>query len=109
MSPGTAVWITGVGAATPLGHGCEAIGDGLLAGRSGVRQVTSFPVADHPSQVAAWMDRVPCPAGWSEAEFARLSRHEQLVLWCCASALRDAGWWDRRADVRVGLVLVVGA
>jgi 3-oxoacyl-[acyl-carrier-protein] synthase II len=109
LSPATAVWITGVGAATPLGHSCEEIADCLLAGRSGVRSVTSFPVADHPSQIAAWMDAVPCPAGWDPSEFAGLSRHEQLVLWCCVSALRDAGWWERRADVRVGLVLGVGA
>jgi 3-oxoacyl-[acyl-carrier-protein] synthase II len=109
LSPATAVWITGVGAATPLGHSCEQIADRLLAGRSGVRTVSRFPVADHPSQVAAWMDEVPCPSGWDGADFARLSRHEQLVLWCCTSALRDAGWWDRRSAVRVGLVLGVGA
>jgi 3-oxoacyl-[acyl-carrier-protein] synthase II len=109
LSPGTAVWITGVGAATPLGHAYEGIADRLLAGHSGVRTVTGFPVADHPSQVAGWMDGVPCPPGWDAAEFGRLPRHEQLVLWCCVGALQDAGWWERRATVRVGLVLGLGA
>jgi len=31
------------------------------------------------------------------------------VLWCCDAALRDAGWWERRSEVRVGLVLGMGA
>ena len=31
------------------------------------------------------------------------------MLWCCVAALRDAGWWDRRSDVRCGLVLGQGA
>ena len=33
----------------------------------------------------------------------------RLVLWCCTKALGDAGWWQRRAEVRVGLILGVGA
>ncbi|HZT78638.1 MAG TPA: beta-ketoacyl synthase N-terminal-like domain-containing protein, partial [Gemmataceae bacterium] len=92
MSQQTAVWITGVGAATPLGHSYPAIADGLLAGRSGVARVTRFDVAEHPSQIAGQMDGVPCPPGWEADEFRRRPPLEQLVLWCCAQALRDAGW-----------------
>jgi 3-oxoacyl-[acyl-carrier-protein] synthase II len=105
----TPVWITGVGAATPLGSDYASIADGLLAGRSGVRRVEGFDVSEHPSQIAGQIDRVPCPPGLEPAEFARLPRLEQLVLWCCYAALRDAGWWERRQDVRVGLVLGIGA
>ena len=105
----TPVWITGVGAATPLGSDYATIADGLLAGRSGVRRVEGFDVSEHPSQIAGQFDRVPCPPGHDPAEFARLHRLEQLVLWCCHAALRDAGWWERRSDVRVGLVLGIGA
>jgi 3-oxoacyl-[acyl-carrier-protein] synthase II len=105
----TPVWITGVGAATPLGSDYRAIADGLLAGRSGVRRVEGFDVSEHPSQIAGQLGRVPCPPGHDPAEFAGLHRLEQLVLWCCDSALRDAGWWERRGEVRVGLVLGIGA
>ena len=42
-------------------------------------------------------------------EFGRLHRLEQLMLWCCTAALRDAGWWERRSEVRIGLVLGIGA
>jgi 3-oxoacyl-[acyl-carrier-protein] synthase II len=109
MSGVDGVWITGVGAATPLGNTFDSIADNLLAGRSGVAAIEEFPVADHPSQIAGRIQEVPCPAGWEVAAFRRRRPIEQLVLWCCAEALRDAGWWDRRERVRIGLVLGVGA
>jgi 3-oxoacyl-[acyl-carrier-protein] synthase II len=99
------IWITGVGAATALGHSFSAIADNLLAGRSGVRRVSRFPVADHPCQIAALVEHIPCPPDWKEQEFSRLRRLEQLTLWCCNTALRDSGWWARRSDIRLGLVL----
>ena len=55
------------------------------------------------------MAEVPCPPGQDAAEFAGLHRLEQLLRWCCVAALRDAGWWERRGEVRVGLVLGIGA
>ncbi len=109
MTHETAVWITGVGAATPLGCNYDAIADGLLAGHSGVRRVETFDVADHPSQIAGQFGAVPCPPSQKAEAFARLPRLEQLVLWCGESALRDAGWWERRSEVRLGLILGMGA
>src|SRR5262249_35732391 len=109
LSQETAVWVTGVGAATPLGTDYHTIADNLLAGRSGIRRVSTFDVAEHPCQVAGQLDTVPCPPGLSPASFSQLHRLEQLVLWCCASALRDAGWWERRSETRVGLALGIGA
>ena len=46
------ICITGVGAATPLGHTYQDFARKLLAGVSGVAQVQSFSVSDHPSQIA---------------------------------------------------------
>jgi 3-oxoacyl-[acyl-carrier-protein] synthase II len=103
------VWITGVGTATPLGCSYGAVADGLLAGRSGVDHVTSFNVADHPSQIAGQVSSIPCPPGEDPESFSRLTRMEQLLQWCCQTALRESGWWERRAEVRVGMVLGVGA
>jgi 3-oxoacyl-[acyl-carrier-protein] synthase II len=109
VKPRTAVWITGVGAVTPLGHVYAEIADALLAGRSGVRTVSSFDVSQHPSQIAGQIGTIACPPGWEEADFDRLLRLERLTLWCCYDALRDAGWWDRREELRIGLVLGLGA
>lgn len=109
MSAPNAVWITGIGAATPLGNSYSAIAEGLLAGRSGVRAVTSFDVADHPCQIAGQVGDVPCPDELAPDEFRGLHRLEQLMLWCATQALKDAGWWHERESVRLGLVLGVGA
>jgi 3-oxoacyl-[acyl-carrier-protein] synthase II len=104
-----AIWITGAGTATPLGHTYDEVADHLLAGHSCVGRVTGFDIAEHPSQIAAQVHEVPCPPGLAPADFARRHRLEQLVLWCCTSALRDAGWWERRSQVRLGMVIGLGA
>jgi 3-oxoacyl-[acyl-carrier-protein] synthase II len=103
------VWVTGVGAATPLGTTYEAIANGLLEGRSGVRHVTGFSVKDHPCQIAGQLDGLPCPDGWDPAEFEFLPPLEKVALWCSSVALRDAGYWENRAEIRVGVVLGLGA
>ena len=102
-------WITGVGASTPVGNDLKTIAANLLAGRSGIRLVEEFPVADHPSRIAGRVAAIPCPAGWDPVEFASRRPLEQLVLSCCVGALRDSGWWERRDAVRIGLVLGLGA
>jgi 3-oxoacyl-[acyl-carrier-protein] synthase II len=109
MSHDTAVWITGVGTATPLGNTYDTFAEGLLCGRSGVRAARGFDVSEHPSQIAGQIEPVPCPPDCDPELFARLYPTEQVTLWCCHNALRDSGWWERREEVRFGLVLGVGA
>src|SRR5262249_17229654 len=46
--------------------------------------------------------------GWDPERFGRLPRLERLTLWCCVAALRDAGWWERRGELRLGLGLGTG-
>jgi 3-oxoacyl-[acyl-carrier-protein] synthase II len=103
------VWITGVGTATPLGTAYDMVAARLLEGQSGVRMVNGFDVTEHPSQIAGQIGRIPCPHGHDPSNFDLLPPLEQLVRWCCDAALRDAGWWERRGEVRVGLVLGTGA
>jgi 3-oxoacyl-[acyl-carrier-protein] synthase II len=99
------VWITGIGAATPLGNDFATIAGALLAGRSGVRAIEAFDVSQHPSRLAAGLGAVPCPPGFAADAFARRDRVIQADLWNGTAALRDAGLWDGRAGARVGLVL----
>lgn len=103
------IWITGLGTSTPIGDDFDSISASLLAGKSGIRLVEEFSVADHPSRMAGRVAGIPCPGGWDPVEFAFRRPLEQLVVSCCVRALRDSGWWDRRGSVRVGLVLGLGA
>ncbi len=104
-----AAWITGIGACTPVGDGFDAIASNLLEGRSGIRGVTEFAVADHPSRIAGRIGPIPRPPGLDPARFDARRPLERLALWCSAAALRDSGWWDRRGRARIGLVLGLGA
>jgi 3-oxoacyl-[acyl-carrier-protein] synthase II len=104
-----AVWITGIGTCSPLGDSFNQFAENLLAGRSGVRRVRGFSVEDHPSQIAGQVERVPCPPGEDPGAFARLHRLEQLARWCCIEALRDSGLWPDRHQLRIGVVLGMGA
>ena len=99
------VWITGVGAFTPIGSTYRDIAEHLLSGVSGVQRVATFDVKDHLSQIGAITGDVPCPAGWDEREFAALPKLEQATLWCGIQALQDAGRWQQRSNLRIGVVL----
>jgi 3-oxoacyl-[acyl-carrier-protein] synthase II len=103
------IWITGIGAATPLGCGLAEIESNLLAGRSGVTRVTRFPTDDYPSRIAAQIGPVPAPPACDPRAFAALNPLEQVARWCAETALRDAGLWGIQREARVGLVLGLGA
>jgi 3-oxoacyl-[acyl-carrier-protein] synthase II len=103
-----AVWITGVGLATPLGLTFADLAANFLAGKSGVSRVAHFDPTDQPCQVAACLGTLPAPEGWDVDDFARLGAWEQVLIWTAVNALRDAGWWERRTEARVGLVLGIG-
>ncbi len=103
-----AVWITGIGVATSLGNTYDELATNLMAGKSGVSRVTRFDTTEQPCRVAACLGPLDAPAGWDVAEFARLEIAEQMLIWTSVNALRDAGYWERRSDLRVGLVMGVG-
>lgn len=82
--------VTGLGAVTPLGRDVEALWDGVLAGRSGVRLLDDEWAAGLPVRLAATVtddlieiiDRVPA---------RRLDRAQQLALVATREAWRHAG------------------
>ena len=103
------IWITGVGAATPLGSELADIEANLLAGRSGVSLVTRFPTDDYPSRIAAQLPESLRPRGCDFTAFSASQPLDQLAHCCVESALRDANLWDSYRGARVGLVLGIGA
>src|ERR1700723_1439585 len=103
------VWITGVGAATPLGCNLAEIEANLLAGQSGVSLVTRFSTTDYPSRIAAQLRAPLHPFDGDILSFSERPPLDQLAHWCVESALRDAGLWGNHREPRVGLVLGIGA
>jgi 3-oxoacyl-[acyl-carrier-protein] synthase II len=109
MDTAEPVWITGVGAATPLGSTLAAIEANLLAGRSGVSLVTRFPTDDYPSRIAAQLAEPLQPSDGEASRFLARQPLDQLAHFCVESALRDANLWESYRQERVGLVLGIGA
>jgi 3-oxoacyl-[acyl-carrier-protein] synthase II len=74
--------VTGLGALTALGRGVPAFWDGLLAGRSGFRPVTLFPVSRYVARSAAEIAEAPAdPEGELVLRahlFARAAAEEAL-------------------------------
>src|SRR6185437_12575702 len=96
------IWITGVGAATPLGCGLAEIEANLLAGRSGVTRVSRFPTDDYPSRIAAQLGEIPAPTECDPRALAAMTPLDRLALWCGQTAMRDAGLWGVHRNLRVG-------
>jgi 3-oxoacyl-[acyl-carrier-protein] synthase II len=105
----TRVWITGVGAVTPLGHEFAVFADNLLAGRSGVAARTISGDGQGPPQFVASVGDIPVPPSFQPGRFQARDRLEQLALSCAARALADAGLFEVRGSRRIGLVLGLGA
>ena len=85
------VVITGVGAVTPLGLNVPDMWDALLAGRSGVTNITQFDASDLPCQIAAEVKGFDPRAYINFKEARRMARVSQLSVAAAQEAMRDAG------------------
>jgi 3-oxoacyl-[acyl-carrier-protein] synthase II len=83
--------ITGLGLLTPLGIGVEAFWEGLTAGRSGVRRVTTVDVSDLPSQIAGDVPGFEPRDYLPAKEARRVTRATQFAVAAARLALADAG------------------
>ncbi|HJT33424.1 MAG TPA: beta-ketoacyl-[acyl-carrier-protein] synthase family protein [Pirellulales bacterium] len=103
------IWITGVGALSPLGCGFDEISKSLLAGRSAIRPIADLEVQEHPCKIAGQLVLPPSPPELDAAAYNRFFPLEQCALACSVQALKDAGLWERRHTLRIGVVLGAAA
>jgi 3-oxoacyl-[acyl-carrier-protein] synthase II len=82
------VAVTGVGLVTPLGFGVPESWSGLLAGRSGIRRITRFPVDHLKTTMAGFVDLPEDAEGEPLHAAARVERCAALAA---EEALADAG------------------
>ncbi|MFF3345839.1 beta-ketoacyl-[acyl-carrier-protein] synthase family protein [Streptomyces sp. NPDC002779] len=91
MAPhGDDVLVTGVGALTPLGATAAASWDGLLAGRSGVRDLGPDWPEELPVRIAGTVAGDLTEA-IGRAQARKLDRGEQLAVLAAREAWQDAG------------------
>ncbi|MFO7193146.1 MAG: beta-ketoacyl-ACP synthase II [Thermocrispum agreste] len=107
------VVVTGLGATTPLGGDVDALWDGLLASRSGVRLLEEEWVEtyDLPVRIAAPLAVEPTEV-LPRVEARRLDRVEQVAMVAARQAWRDAGFGEGEdaggEPERLGVVIGTG-
>jgi 3-oxoacyl-[acyl-carrier-protein] synthase II len=102
------VVVTGVGATTPLGGDAASFWDGLLAGRSGVRDLTEEWAEQLPVRFAARVAVEPS-AHLKPVEMRRLDRSAQFALIAAREAWKDAGFEGKFAEPnRLGVMVGSG-
>ncbi|MCE5191664.1 MAG: beta-ketoacyl-ACP synthase II [Actinomycetia bacterium] len=103
------VAVTGIGAISALGPNATATWEGLVAGRSGVHEITSFDVSKYTTRFAATLDDWD-PSPWLDPrEMRRIARFQQFAVVAALEALADSGLViDERNAERVGVIVGSG-
>lgn len=101
------VFITGMGAVTPIGNDVMHYWQSLVAGKSGAARVTAFDPGDMPYSIACEVkDYVPPP---SKQGIERWPRATQFALTVAQQSLADAGLTiDESNRERVGVFMATG-
>jgi 3-oxoacyl-[acyl-carrier-protein] synthase II len=102
----TRVVVTGLGAITPVGADVASTWESMLAGRSGVRQLTDDWAAELPARIAAWAAVDPATL-IDRVQSRRLDRCEQLALVAAREAWAHAGAPEVDPE-RLGVVVSSG-
>jgi 3-oxoacyl-[acyl-carrier-protein] synthase II len=84
------VVVTGMGAITPVGHDVPSSWDALIAGRSGIAEVTLFETSDLDVRIAGEVKGFDPTAYLDRKEARRMDRFLQFGLVAAQEAWRDA-------------------
>jgi 3-oxoacyl-[acyl-carrier-protein] synthase II len=102
----TRVVVTGLGAITPLGADVASTWESMLAGRSGVGQLTDDWAAELPARIAAWAAADPATL-IDRVQARRLDRCEQFAIVAAREAWAHAGSPEVDPE-RLGVVVSSG-
>ncbi|MBO4296098.1 MAG: beta-ketoacyl-[acyl-carrier-protein] synthase family protein [Desulfovibrio sp.] len=107
--PNTTLVITGMGAVTPIGIGCDAYWQALLEGRCGVGPVTRFDPAGCPVRIAAEVHGLALSEEVCRTLGRNMDLFSQFAFAAAEEALQDAdikpGFNAERTGVVMGTAL----
>ena len=88
---GRRVVVTGIGVVSPVGTGAGVAWDALVAGRSGVADITLFDTTDYPIHVAGEVKGFDATRYMDGKDARRHDRNTHFAVAAAGEALRDAG------------------
>lgn len=103
------VVVTGMGLLSPAGNNVDAFWQGITCGKSSIRRLSHFDIADMPVCAAGEVDNSALGEALAEGVSKRMDRAALLGLVAARNALKDAGIADEaRNGMRIGLSLGTG-
>ena len=103
------VVITGTGIVSPIGNDPETYFANLLAGKSGVSNITRFDTSAYPVHFAGEVKEFDGSAYFDAKEIGRTSRYIQYLMHAALTAVERAGLKDAKIDItRAGMILGSG-
>jgi len=103
------VFVTGMGAVTPIGIGIDEFATNLKAGVSGVGPITRFDASKHTARIAAEVKNFDPTLYISKKEVRRHDRYSQFAMAASEMAIKQAGMTSENFDpARVGVIIATG-
>jgi 3-oxoacyl-[acyl-carrier-protein] synthase II len=101
--------ITGIGLLTPVGIGIEQTWSSLLAGKSGITEITLFDASEYPARIAGEVTDFRAEDHFTPKEARKLDRYEQLAVVAARDAMANAGLDRESIDAdRTGVLIGTG-
>lgn len=85
------VVVTGIGVVSPVGIGADVSWDALVAGRSGIADITLFDTTDYPIHVAGEVTGFDATQYMDGKDVRRHDRNTHFAVAASGEALREAG------------------
>jgi len=109
MNQNRRVVITGMGVVSPVGNSVETYWDNLIAGNSGVAEVTAFDIAPYSSKVGAEVKDFEPLNFFEKKQVRRLDLYQQYAIAAACDAVADSELaLDKVDPFRIGVIIGTG-
>lgn len=104
------VVITGMGALTPFGSGCETLWDNVIHGKSAIKKLKNINVELSPVKIGGEIPEFDTTELGTEKEVKRYSKPVLYTVASATEAIKDSGLDLEKEDLtRIGVVIGSGA
>lgn len=103
------VFVTGIGAVTPIGIGADVFAESLKQGKSGIDSIACFDASQHSVRIAGEVKDFNPEDYMQKKEVRRHDRYSQFAMSASAMAVKQAGLLEKNFDPnKVGVTVSTG-